>query len=219
MKIINLSDSNSIINKYLSEVRDPHYQKNKTLFRNNIERIGQLMAYEISKTLLFEKKQINTPLGIATISLPVDDIVLATILRAGLPFHSGFLKTFDHAENAFVSAFREYSNKEHTEVNIHVEYLACPKLEDKTLIVVDPMLATGGSMELGYKALLTKGKPKCLHFSCILAAPQGIKLLEETFPQDDVTLWCAAIDSGLNPQKYIIPGFGDAGDLCFGEKL
>ncbi len=218
MEIINLSSSNSIINKYLAELRDTHYQKNRTLFRNNIVRIGQLMAYEISKTLEYELKEVTTPLGIAKVNLPKDEIVIASILRAGLPFHDGFLKTFDKAENAFVSAYRNYTNKEHTKLDIHIEYLACPNIDNKTLIIVDPMLATGGSLELGFEALLTKGTPKRIHLACVIAAPEGIKRVNEAFASNKTTLWCAQEDDGLNPQKYIVPGFGDAGDLCFGEK-
>ena len=153
MKIINFAEQNTIINQYLAEMRDVDYQKNRLLFRNNIERIGLYEAFEISKTLHYETKQVTTPLGVATASVPTDNIVLATIFRAGLPFHSGFLKIFDHAGNGFVSAFREYTDDSHTNVGIHVEYLATPDIEGKTLILADPMLATGGSREMGFKAL------------------------------------------------------------------
>ena len=160
MKIINLSDTNSIVNQYLAEIRDKDYQKNRLLFRNNIMRIGEMMAYEISKTLDYETKDIATPLGISKVNMPTDKIVLATIFRAGLPFHTGFLNVFDHAGNAFVSAYREYTDEEHHQVGIHVEYLATPSINEKNLIIADPMLATGGSMELGYKAFLSKKKKK-----------------------------------------------------------
>ena len=219
MKIINFSDTNSVINQYMAEMRDVEYQKNRLLFRNNIMRVGEMMAYEISKTLDYEAKDVVTPLGTARVSLPVDKIVLATIFRAGLPFHNGFLNVFDHAGNAFVSAYREYTDEKHTEVGIHVEYLATPSVEEKTLIIADPMLATGGSMELGYKAFLTKGMPKRIHVACVMAAPEGIEHIKKTFPEDKTTIWCGAIDPGLNEHKYIVPGFGDAGDLCFGGKL
>lgn len=219
MKIINLSESNSIINQYLAETRDVGYQKNRLLFRNNIQRIGELEAYEISKQLDYETKDVTTPLGISQVNVPADKIVLATIFRAGLPFHNGFLNIFDHAGNAFVSAYREYTDEEHHNIGVHVEYLATPSIEEKTLIIADPMLATGASMELGYKAFLTKGTPKRIHVACVIASPEGIEHIKKTFPEEKTTIWCAAIDPGLNEHQYIVPGFGDAGDLCYGEKL
>lgn len=219
MKIINLSDNNSIVNQYLAELRDVNYQQNRLLFRNNITRIGEMMAYEISKTLSYEARDVTTPLGTARVNMPTDKIVLATIFRAGLPFHTGFLNVFDHAGNAFVSAYREYTDDSHTEVGIHVEYLATPSIDDKTLIIADPMLATGGSMELGYKAFLTHGTPKHIHVACVIAAPDGIEHVKNSLPADRTTVWCAAIDPALNEHKYIVPGFGDAGDLCYGGKM
>ncbi len=219
MKVINFGEENSIVNQYLAEIRDVEYQKNRLLFRNNIQRIGEYEAFEISKTLDYEPKEVATPLGIATVNVPTDKIVLATIFRAGLPFHNGFLNIFDHAGNAFVSAYREYTDAEHHNVGIHVEYLATPSIDQKTLIIADPMLATGGSMELGYKAFLTKGTPKRIHVACVIATPEGIDHICKTFPEDRTTIWCAAIDPGMNEHKYIVPGFGDAGDLCYGDKL
>lgn len=219
MKIINFSETDSIISQYMAEARDAEYQKNRTLFRNNIRRIGQMEAYEISRTLDYAPREVQTPLGTATVRTPTDEVVLATIFRAGLPLHNGFLDVFDHAENAFVSAYREYTDEEHTHVGIHVEYLATPALTGKTLIIADPMLATGGSMELGYRALVSKGMPKHIHVACVIAAPEGIDHIKATFPEDRTTVWCAAIDPALNEHKYIVPGFGDAGDLCFGGKL
>lgn len=219
MKIINLSDSNSIIGQYMAEMRDKEYQKNRLLFRNNIKRVGEFEAFEISKTLAYAPTAVETPLGVATVQVPTDEIVLATIFRAGLPFHEGFLHVFDHAGNAFVSAYREYTDEAHHQVGIHVEYLATPSIEGKTLIVADPMLATGGSMELGYKAFLTKGTPKHVHVACVIATPEGIDHIRQTFPDDKTTIWCAAIDPGMNEYKYIVPGFGDAGDLCYGDKV
>ena len=219
MKIINLSDSNSIIGQYMAEMRDKEYQKNRLLFRNNIRRVGEFEAFEISKTLAYVPTAVETPLGVATVQVPTDEMVLATIVRAGLPFHEGFLHVFDHAGNAFVSAYREYTDEAHHQVGIHVEYLATPSIEGKTLIVADPMLATGGSMELGYKAFLTKGTPKHVHVACVIATPEGIDHIRQTFPDDKTTIWCAAIDPGMNEYKYIVPGFGDAGDLCYGEKV
>lgn len=219
MKIINLSERDSIINQYLAEIRDVAYQKNRLLFRNNITRIGECMAYEISRTLHYEPRDVATPLGIARVNVPAEQVVLATIFRAGLPFHNGFLNIFDHAGNAFVSAYREYTDQAHTQVGIHIEYLATPSIDSKTLIIADPMLATGGSMELGYKAFLTKGTPRRIHVACVIATPEGIGHVKKTFPDDRTTVWCAAIDPGMNSHKYIVPGFGDAGDLCYGDKL
>ncbi len=215
MKIINLSESNSIINQYLAETRDVDYQKNRLLFRNNIQRIGELEAYEISKQLDYETKDVTTPLGISQVNVPADKIVLATIFRAGLPFHNGFLNIFDHAGNAFVSAYREYTDEEHHNIGVHVEYLATPSIDGKTLIIADPMLATGASMELGYKAFLTKGTPKRIHVACVIASPEGIEHIKKTFPEEKTTIWCAAIDPGLNEHQYIVPGFGDAQYTCF----
>lgn len=158
-------------------------------------------------------------MGVATVNVPIDKIVLATIFRAGLPFHNGFLNVFDHAGNAFVSAYREYVDEKHHEVGVHIEYLATPSIEGKNIIIADPMLATGSSMELGYKAFLTKGTPKRIHVACVIATPEGIEHIKRTFPEEKTTIWCAAIDPGMNEHKYIVPGFGDAGDLCYGEKL
>lgn len=219
MKIINFSEQNSIINQYMAEIRDTEYQKNRLLFRNNIMRIGEFEAFELSKTLAYEPKEVTTPLGVSTVNVPTDKIVLATIFRAGLPFHNGFLNVFDHAGNAFVSAYREYKDAAHHEVGIHIEYLATPSIDEKNLIIADPMLATGGSMELGYKAFLTKGTPKQIHVCCVIASPEGIEHIKKTFPNEKTTIWCAAIDPGMNEHKYIVPGFGDAGDLCYGGKL
>lgn len=218
MEIINLSGQKSVINRYMAEIRDTKYQKNRLLFRNNIRRIGECMAFEISKAFSYEVQEVQTPLGIARIETPQDDIVVATILRAGLPFHEGFLNVFDHAGSAFVSAYRMYKNREHTEVGIHTEYMATPDVEGKTLIIVDPMLATGGSMAAGYEALLKAGRPARLHIACVIATPEGLEVVGNAVP-DDTTVWCAAVDPGMNEHKYIVPGFGDAGDLCYGEKL
>lgn len=218
MKVINISEQNSIVNLFLAELRDKKYQQNRLLFRNNIKRIGQMMAYELSKTLDYRSKDVVTPLGTAQIALPHDDLLVATVLRAGLPFHEGFLSVFDHAENGFVSAYRMYTNREHTEVGVHTEYMAAPSAKGKTLIIVDPMLATGGSMAASYEALVKSGKPKSIHICCVIATPEGIETVRQAVP-DDATLWAAVIDPGMNDHKYIVPGFGDAGDLCYGEKL
>ena len=218
MQIINFSEQNTVINQYMAELRDKSHQKNRMVFRRNIERIGEMMAYELSKTLDYKLKTVTTPLGTLDVALPKEDLVVATVLRAGLPFHQGFLNVFDKAENAFVSAYRIYTNREHTEVGIHTEYMASPSVKGKTLLVVDPMLATGGSMVASIEALLKTGKPKRIHVCCVIAAPEGIEFVKQTLPEDS-TIWCAAIDAGMNEQKYIVPGFGDCGDLCYGEKL
>lgn len=217
MNIHNLSDNNSILNFFLAEIRDIKYQQNRLLFRNNVRRIGEVMAYEISKTLTFAPKLVKTPLGTATVLMPQDKFVIATVMRAGLPFHEGFLNVFDHAESAFVSAYRMYTNREHTEVGIHTEYQAAPSLKGKTLIICDPMLATGGSMAAAYESLIKNGQPRRTIIACVIATPEGIDVVGKAAPLAD--LWAAAIDPGMNDHKYIVPGFGDAGDLCYGEKL
>ncbi len=218
MKVINFSEQNSVINQYMALLRDKAYQRGRMVFRRNVERIGEMMAYELSKTLDYKKKKIITPLGSIEMSLPKDDIVLATVLRAGLPFHQGFLNVFDRADNAFVSAYRMYTNREHTEVGVHTEYLASPSVKGKTLVICDPMLATGGSMEAAVEALLKTGTPRKIHICCVVAAPEGIEFLKQNL-SDDITIWCAAIDDGMNEHKYIVPGIGDCGDLCYGTKL
>ena len=218
MRVINLSEQNSVMNQYMAEIRDKSYQKNRLVFRNNIERIGELMAYEMSKTFTYKPKTVTTPLGTLDIPLAKDDVLVATVLRAGLPFHHGFLRVFDRADNAFVSAYRMYTNREHTEVGIHTEYMASPSAKGKTLIIVDPMLATGGSMAAAYEALLKTGRPAHVHIACVIGTPEGVEVLRQTV-SDDTTLWVAAIDPGMNTHKYIVPGFGDCGDLCYGEKL
>ncbi|MBO5602758.1 MAG: uracil phosphoribosyltransferase [Prevotella sp.] len=219
MKVINLSEQNSILNQYLAEIRDEKYQQNRMVFRKNIQRIGEFMAMEISRTLRYAPEEVTTPLGTAVVNIPQDKLVVATILRAGLPFHQGFLNIFDHAENAFVSAFRVYTNREHTEVGVHTQYMASPSIEGKTLIITDPMLATGGSMAAGYEALLKNGTPQAIHIACVIATPEGIDMVKKALPEENATIWVAAIDPGMNEHKYIVPGFGDCGDLCYGEKL
>ena len=174
------------------------------------------MAYELSKDLNYETEKIKTPLGIADVNISSDKIVISTILRAGLPFHQGFLNIFDRSENAFVSAYRKYED-EHN-FNIHIEYIASPRIDDKVLIIADPMLATGGSMELSYQALLTKGTPSHIHVATVIASQQAVEYIAKVFPAEKTTIWCAAVDPELNDHAYIVPGLGDAGDLCYGEK-
>ena len=218
MKVINLSEHNSVLNMYLREIRDVEIQKDNLRFRRNIERIGEVMAIEVSKALHYEQTNVQTPLGVAPVNTISDNIVLATILRAGLPLHQGFLNIFDHAENAFLSAYRRVNDK--GELEIVAEYMAAPSIDGKTLIVADPMLATGMSMEVGYQALLRHGKPNHTHLCCTIATPKAIDCLRESLNDSpDVTVWCAAIDPVLNEKKYIVPGLGDAGDLCYGIKI
>ena len=220
MKVINFAKQNTVINQYIAELRDVNIQQDRARFRFNLARIGQMMAYEISKTLQYSEKTIQTPLAQAKASTADDEIVLGTIFRAGLPFHQGFLDVFDRAGNAFVSAYRYYKDKECKNVGIKIEYIATPDLTGKTLIIADPMLATGGSMELALKAFHTKGEARHIHFACVIAARPGVEYLEKVFAgRDDITLWCAAIDKKLNDHSYIVPGLGDAGDLAFGEKM
>ena len=216
MKIINFAETNSILNQYVAEIRDVQVQSDRLRFRRNIERIGEIMAYEMSKDFAYSLKNIQTPLGIAPAQTPDNQLVLSTILRAGLPFHQGFLSYFDGAENAFVSAYRKY--KDTLKFDIHIEYIASPRIDGKTLIITDPMLATGSSMELSYQAMLTKGHPSEIHVASIIASRQAVAHIAETFPEDKTTIWCAAIDPEINEHSYIVPGLGDAGDLAFGEK-
>ena len=216
MKIINFEETNSIIGQYVAELRDANVQKDSLRFRRNVERIGEIMAYEISKTFQYTTKEIQTPLGIAPTNVPNEPVVISTILRAGLAFHQGFLRYLDYAENAFVSAYRKYKTLE--DFDIHVEYIASPCLDNKTLIICDPMLATGSSMDLAYEALLTKGHPSRLHVAVIIASKQALELLKEKLPEN-TTVWVATVDDALNDHAYIVPGLGDAGDLAYGDKL
>ncbi len=218
MKVVNLSEQNSIVNTFLRELRSVAIQGDSMRFRRNVERIGEVMAYEISKTLHYGQETVQTPLAPIDMSVMRDRVVLGTILRAGMPMHDGFFHYFDNAENAFISAYRRYTDESQTDVEIVVEYMAAPSIEGKVLILPDPMLATGGSMELAYRALLSHGQPSAVHFASIIATRQAVEYLQEIMPAD-ATLWVAAIDPILNEHKYIVPGLGDAGDLCFGEKL
>lgn len=216
MKIVNFSEQNSLLNTFVREIRDVNVQNDRLRFRKNIERIGEIMAYELSKDLNYTNKTIETPLGETNINIADNDIVIATILRAGLIYHQGFLNFFDGAENAFVSAYRKY--KDILKFDIHIEYLASPRIDDKILIITDPMLATGGSMELSYQAMLTKGKPKHIHVAAIIASQASVDHIASIFPEDRTTIWCAAIDPEIDGHSYIVPGLGDAGDLAYGEK-
>ncbi len=200
----------------MAQLRDVAVQHDRMRFRKNIERISFCMAYEISKQLNYERIEVQSPLAKAKANVLKDKPVIAFVLRAGLAMHSGFLEAFDEADHCFISAYRDEGNIE--TIRSHVEYLASPDLTGRTVILVDPMLATGSSLLGGYAALLKKGEPKALHVACIVAAPQGIETVKLEMPKTD-TLWAASIDDDLNEQAYIVPGLGDAGDLAFGEKI
>ena len=217
MHIHNLSTKNSILNTFISEIRDKNIQKDTMRFRRNIERIGETLGYEMSKALNYKSASITTPLGINNTHLIENDIVLCSILRAGVPLHNGLLNYFDTAENAFISAYRHHKHDPES-FEIIVEYLACPNLENKTLILADPMLATGQSMVATFEALKPFGTPKEVHLISVIGAQGGVDFVSKAF-NTDVHLWIAAIDEKLNDKGYIIPGLGDAGDLAFGEKL
>lgn len=219
MKVIDLSKNDSVLNKYMKELRSVGVQDDRMRFRQNIVRIGHVEAYEISKFLSYSEKTIQTPLDSCKVNTYDDQVVLGTVFRAGLPLHQAFLDIFDEAGNAFVSAYRYYKDREMNQVGIKIEYCASPSLEGKTLILVDPMLATGGSLELAYEALISKGTPKRLIMACVIAAQSGVDYLQKVFPNDDVVLVCGAIDPILNDHKYIVPGLGDAGDLMYGDKI
>jgi len=217
MNVIDLSSSNSVLNSFIAELRNIQVQRDPMRFRRNLERTGEVMAYELSRTLNYSREKINTPLASTEVNLISNNIVIGTVFRAGLPFHNGFLNYFDHAENAFVSAFRKYRDNE--KFDIEIEYIAAPELTGKTLILADTMLATGLSFELALQALLTKGIPEQIHLCSVIASSPGIGYLQKKIHHPSVTLWCAAVDPVLNEHAYIVPGLGDAGDLAYGIKL
>ena len=213
--IINFQDSNSIYNTFLSQLRDKKVQLDSMRFRRNLERLGEITAMEISKTLHYSDKDISTPLGVSNMNLIDEPIVLATILRAGLPLHQGLLNYFDQAENCFISAYRKHTSPDDFEVEI--EYMSSPDLEGKTILLNDPMLASGRSMVLAYKALLKRGTPKKIHVVSVIASQQGVDLVRDNLPSNS-TIWVGAIDPEMTKESYIVPGLGDAGDLAFGSK-
>lgn len=219
MKIVNFAESNSLVSMYIKELRDVNVQNDRMKFRANLKRLGEIVSYEISKTLDYDIVDTTTPLGVAKCAEIKDKLVLATVMRAGLPFHEGFLSYFDHAENAFVSAYRKYRETNPNSFDIVTGYIASPSLDDKTLVLVDPMLATGSSMEIAYRALLAKGTPAKVHIAAVIASKQAVDYIEERFAGIDVTLWVCVVDDVLNEHSYIVPGLGDAGDLAYGEKL
>ena len=216
MKIVNLGKTNSVLNSFVAQIRDKKVQKDRMRFRTNLRRLGQIFAYEISKSLSYSESEVVTPLGVADVSLYTDKVVVGTILRAGLPLHEGVLDYFDTAENAFVAAIRQYDAE--NEFELEAKYCTCPSLSGKVLILVDPMMATGSSMEVAYNALVSEGgEPACTHIVCPITSAYAVEDLSKKLPKK-VTLWTAAIDEELTVHSYIVPGLGDAGDLAFGGK-
>lgn len=216
MKEINFAETDSLVSQYVMELRNVDIQGDMLRFRRNLERIGEIMAYEISRTMKFKTIDVMTPLATAPSRVIDEKVVLATIFRAGVPFHQGFLNYFDHAENAFVSAYRKYTDKDNFDV--FIEYIASPRIDGKTVIIADPMLATGTSMELSYRALLTKGEPAHIHVASVIASRQAVDYVKSVFPEERTTIWAGAIDPEINSHSYIVPGLGDAGDLAYGTK-
>jgi uracil phosphoribosyltransferase len=216
MKLVNIGEQPSVLNSYMAEMRDARIQKDSLRFRANLERVGYIFAYEISKTLAYSTKDVVTPLGIASIPTYDSPLVVATILRAGLPLHKGILEMFDTAENAFVAAYRKYGKG--NECELLIEYQSCPPLEGKTLIIADAMLASGASMLMTYQSLVEKGEPLHTHIVCPVASRDGVENLSKNLPHKRVTFWVGAIDEELTNHSYIVPGLGDAGDLAFGTK-
>ena len=217
MKIVNLQNQNSVLNAFVAEIRDKSIQKDPMRFRRNLERIGNIFAYEISKTLEYKPQNVVTPLGIAEIPLFENNIVISTILRAGVPLHTGILNVFDKAQCAFIAAYRKYDKGGGFKINI--EYCTAPSLDGKVLILADTMLATGASIEVAYNRLCENGEPLCTHLVCPIASQYAVEYLKKTLYNKDVTLWTAGIDEELTTHSYIVPGLGDAGDLAYGSKL
>mgnify|MGYP003293634573 CR=1 FL=1 len=217
MKTINLGEQNSVLNKFVAELRDKNIQKDSLRFRRNLERIGEIFAYEISKTLEYSQKEVVTPLGIANCSVPEENLILGTIMRAGLPVHNGILNIFDKAQNAFIAAYRKYGKD--NKFTIHIEYISSPKVEGKILVLADSMLATGSSMVLAYNKMCELGEPAHTHIVCPIASEQSLGHLSRNLPHKKVTLWVAAVDEELTNKSFIVPGIGDAGDLAYGDKL
>lgn len=212
-----LGNTSSLLKHFIAEVRDVEIQQDSLRFRKNMERLGEIFAYEISKTLKYTPKEVITTLGAAQCQMLSEQPVIATILRAGLPLHQGILNFFDKAENAFISAYRKHHKN--GRFDIQIEYASCPSIEGKHLIISDPMLATGASMVLAYKELLRKGKPAHTHIVSVLASVQGVEYLKKHIPPEHYTLWVGEVDDELTAKAYIVPGLGDAGDLAFGSKL
>jgi uracil phosphoribosyltransferase len=211
-----LGDQNSVLNQFIAELRNVNVQGDFMRFRRNMERCGEVFAYELSKELSYRPEQVQTPLGVADMRLPNETLVLATILRAGLPLHQGMLNFFDTAQNAFISAYRKY-NKDGS-FRIQFEHLSCPNIDGKTLVLMDPMLATGASMLLAYKALLERGKPRYTHIVSVIASREGVEYMKRNLSEKEATIWLGAIDDEMTVKAYIVPGLGDAGDLAYGKK-
>jgi uracil phosphoribosyltransferase len=218
MELHILSQQNTVLNKFIAQIRDKSVQSDSMRFRRNMERIGEITAYELSKEFSYSPRTVETPLGEAVVQCIDDRIVIATILRAGLPFHQGFLNYFDDAQNAFVSAYRK-STKD-GKFTVKVEYISCGDLEGKTLLLVDPMLATGSSLVLAYNALCERGgTPAHTHVAAVIASEQGVDYVMKNMPRQSTSVWVAAVDEELTSRSYIVPGIGDAGDLAYGEKI
>lgn len=216
MRVINLGEQNSILNNYIEQIRDRVIQKDRVRFRSNLERIGNIFGYELSKVLDYEEKEVQTPLGIASLKVCSSDLVIATILRAGIPLHKGILDCFDHADSAFVAAYRKYGTGDSYHIN--VEYATATRIEGRVLVLADTMLATGASIEVTLEKLCDEQKPSHIHLVCPIASAYAVEYLQKRYG-DEVTLWTAAIDEELTSHSYIVPGLGDAGDLAYGEKL
>lgn len=214
--IRNLGATNSIFNQFIAELRDAEIQQDRMRFRRNLERIGEIFAYEISKTFSYKPYEVTTPLGVAEMQLFDEQPILATILRAGLPLHQGLLNFFDKADNAFITAYRKYDKSE--AFDIRVEYISSPDISDKILILSDPMLATGASVAKTLKSMLTIGTPRHIHIVSALASVEGIEYIKRHFSLGNLTIWVGGVDDELTAQAYIVPGLGDAGDLAFGKK-
>lgn len=217
MTVHNFELQNTLLNQFIAELRDKNKQKDSMRFRRNVERIGEILGYELSRTLQYQKETVITPLGEKKVSLPQDELVVCSVLRAGLPLHQGLLNYFDTAENAFISAYRHHPDGSDA-FEVIVNYFAAPSLENKTLVLTDPMLATGRTLENVYATTKEHGTPKQIHIVSVIGSKAGIEHVERTFPED-THLWIAAVDDNLNSKGYIIPGLGDAGDLSFGEKM
>ena len=215
-KIRNLGLENTIFNQYIAEIRDEKVQKDPIRFRRNLERLGEIFAYEISKTFSYHPVEVTTPLGVKTMQLMDEQPILATILRAGLPLHQGMLNIFDHADNAFISAFRKHYMD--GTFDIQIDYMSAPDMDDRILVICDPMLASGQSMVCAYNEIMKQGHPKYIHIVSVIASAQGVEYLRRNLPDIDCTIWLGAVDDELTVQSYIVPGLGDAGDLAYGCK-
>lgn len=216
IKFVNLGDRGSLIDQFVSEIRSESIQKDRIRFRRNMERVGEIMAYEISREMVFKKENIKTPLGVSEMHVLERQPVIATVLRAGIPFHQGFLNYFDQADNAFIAGFRKYHDDQSFEVKM--DYITSPDLKNRDLIIVDPMLATGSSIEHAYEALKEYGEPDHIHVAAIISSKEGVENIQNALPQEKSTVWTASLDDELTAKAYIVPGLGDAGDLAYGPK-